>query len=260
MNDSEANDYLLPDFRSSDATSTSPYSTDGDSDKSKFTVKDFAEEDRPQEKAMIHGCSHLSVAELWALVLRSGQPGVPITEITRNMMRSCGNKLHSLQRLPRKQLMLTKGLGTVKALQVEAVFELISRFNKEEIAPRFKIASPDNIYILMKDDIGNIPHEEIWAVFLNRRNEVIEKMRISTGSSTATVFDTKMVIKEALLLNSEAVVLVHNHPSGATFPSGQDDNLTKRFQSACNVMDIRFLDHVIVTHSGFYSYQDSGKL
>ncbi len=259
MNDS-ANDYDLPDGVIDDYATRLPTPPSETGDKSKFTIKDFAEEDRPQEKALAHGCKHLSVAELWALILRSGQPGVPITEITRNMMRSCGNKLHTLQRLSRNQLMLTKGLGTVKALQIEALFELITRFNKENLDPNYRISTPQNIYDLMRHDIGNIGHEEIWAIFLNRRNEVIEKMRISAGSSTATVFDSKMVLKEALLLNSEGIVLVHNHPSGATLPSGQDDNLTSRFKNACSAMDIRFLDHVIVTHCGFYSYQDAGKL
>lgn len=247
----EFNDYALPEgVEPGDAPTV----------KTSFTIKDFDVEDRPQEKAMEHGCARLAVADLWALVLRSGQPGVPITDLTRSLMRSNDNSLHALQRRTRTELMQTKGLGIVKALQIEAVMELINRFNKEEIGPKYKIVSSQSIYDLMKPEIGNLPHEEIWAIFLTRQHEVISKMRVSAGSSVATVFDSKRILKEALLLSSECVAMVHNHPSGTLRPSVQDDSLTRNFKEACKVMDIRLLDHVIVSHLGFYSYQDEGRL
>lgn len=237
-----------------------PLDTDVPPEKTSYTIKDFDVEDRPQEKALEHGCSHLAVADLWALVLRSGQPGMPVTELTRGLMRGNNNSLHSLARRSRKELMQTKGLGVVKALQIEAVFELMKRYNKEEFAQRYQIKTSEDIYRLMLPEIGNLPHEEIWAIFLSRQNVVMDKLRISVGSSSATIFDAKRVLKEALLLMSECVVLCHNHPSGAKYPSPQDDSLTHKFKNACQIMDIRLLDHVIVTLNGYYSYQSEGKL
>lgn len=223
-------------------------------------IKDFNPDDRPQEKALQHGCSILPVADLLALILRNGQPGKPVTEMTRELMRYFDNSLHRLQRASRKDMMLIKGMGTVKSLQIEAILELIVRYNTEKRDSHVIIRKSSDIYEEIRYQIGNLPHEEIWAIYLNRRNEVIYKSRITSGTSTASVFDAKKVIREAILHNAEGVVLCHNHPSGNLIPSPQDDNLTRRFAEACKCMDLRMLDHLIVCDSGFYSYNDRGRL
>jgi DNA repair protein RadC len=108
--------------------------------------------------------------------------------------------------------------------------------------------------------IGNKPHEEIWALMLNRRNQVVKRYQASRGGTNATVFDTKMVLKEAILENASSLILCHNHPSGNINPSPQDDQITQQCKAACQAMDIRMLDHVIVTANGYYSYNDQNKL
>lgn len=226
----------------------------------KYTIKDFNPDDRPQEKALAHGCTTLAVADLLALILRNGQPGKPITELTRELMRAFDNSLHMLQRASRKDMMRIKGLGLVKALQIEALLELITRYNTEQREAHTFIKTSVDIFEEIRYQIGNLAHEEIWAIYLSRRNEVIYKSRITSGTATASVFDAKKVIREAILHNAEGVVLCHNHPSGNLYPSPQDDNLTRRFVEACKCLDLRMLDHLIVCDSGFYSYNDHGKL
>ncbi|MDE6340560.1 MAG: DNA repair protein RadC [Muribaculaceae bacterium] len=224
------------------------------------TVKDLDTEDRPREKALKHGCGVLTTPDLWAIILRTGLVGKPITELCRDLMRECDGKLCNLERLTRQQILKVKGLGTAKVLQIEAVMELIRRYSRETIGARFRVRSANDIFNLMRPEIGNLSHEEIWALFLNRGNEVIHKMRMTQGSAVASVFDVKSILKEALLRDAQGLIMCHNHPSGTLKPSVQDDNITQKMKNGAMAMDIRFLDHVIVAADGFYSYADTGRM
>lgn len=224
------------------------------------TVKEMDADDQPREKAEKFGCGVLSVPELWAIILRTGTPGYPITELCRDLMRANEGSLHKLERRTRKELRQIKGIGTTKSIQVEAVLELIKRYCTEEIPIEEIIRSSSQIYTRMRLKIGNIDHEEIWVILLNRRNQVLKEIRLTSGTSNSSIFDTKNAIKLALLENSEAVILCHNHPSGSLNPSVQDDKLTHDFKDACDLMTIKMLDHVIVTANGYFSYRDSGRL
>lgn len=225
-----------------------------------LTVKDLDPDDRPREKAVKYGCDVLSTPDLWAIILRTGMVGKPITELCRDLMRECDGKLCQLERLTREQILKVKGLGMAKVLQIEAVMELIRRYSRETMGERYQIKSSKEIFKLMRYEIGNLPHEEIWALFLNRRNEVLYKMRITQGSAVASVFDIKKILKEALLRDAQGIAICHNHPSGNLRPSIQDDQITNKMKEGASTMDIRLLDHVIVTSDGFYSYNDEGRL
>lgn len=224
------------------------------------TVKEFDPEDQPRERAEKFGCSVLSVPELWALILRTGTPGNPVTELCRNIMHANDGSLHRLERRTRRELRDIKGIGNTKSIQIEAVMELIKRYCEEDIPKEEAITSSNQIYQRMRHRIGNLDHEEIWMLLLNRRNQVVKSMQMTSGTSTASLFDIKNAIKHALLENAEGIILCHNHPSGNVRPSIQDDNLTKDLNNACRFMKIKLLDHIIVTTEGFYSYCDQGKL
>lgn len=234
-----------------------PFNTDDDPRPP--TIKERDPEDRPMERAISHGCGVLSVSDLWALVLRTGQPGKPITELCREMMKSVGS-LHTLQRRSRKQLMSFKGIGITKAIQIEAVMELVNRFMLETPDTLPIIKESKSIFEYMCPRIGNLPHEEIWVLYLNRRNQVTSKMMVTSGTATSSVFDLKKILKHALLEDAQGVVMCHNHPSGNLLTSPQDDSITRSLKRACDTMELRFLDHVVITASGFYSYRDNGKL
>lgn len=225
-----------------------------------LTVKDFDPDDRPREKAIKYGCQVLSTPDLWAIILRTGLVGKPITELCRDLMRECNGKLCDLERLSREQILKVKGLGTAKALQIEAVMELIRRYSREKVGEKLRIQSSKEIFELMRPEIGNLPHEEVWALYLNQRHEVIYKMKITQGSAVASVFDVKKILKEALLRDAQGLAMCHNHPSGNLNPSVQDDQITRKMSEGAKSMDLRFLDHVIVTAGGYYSYSDVGRL
>ena len=141
----------------------------------------------------------------------------------------------------------------------EAAVELYIRLKaKKEVTPQ--IASSKDVYRQMVGLMTNLSVEECWCVFLNQGSRVIKKQRISKGGLTSTMVDVRVVMKEALLCGAAALALVHNHPSGSTRPSREDDNLTRQVCQSCELMNIRMVDHVIVTDSDFYSYADEGRI
>lgn len=223
-------------------------------------IKDRDAADQPRERALAHGCSSLSTPDLWALVLRTGLPGKPVTELCRDLMRLNGQSLHTLERRSHKELRGIKGIGTTKAIQIEAVMELIRRYNLEEPASNPQIKSSADIYSIMGPKIGNLPHEEMWVLMLNRSNRVVKLQRLTSGGTSNTVFDVKLMLKSALLENAEAIVLCHNHPSGNLNPSAADDSITRLCKQACSTMQISMLDHLIITAKGFFSYADHSRL
>ena len=224
------------------------------------TVKDLPPDEQPREKALKYGIGSLSNAELFAIILRTGTTGYPITEVCRDMMRMNENLILNLERKTRSQLTEMKGIGETKALQIEAVMEIVRRYNREQIGERIQVKASRTVFDIMKPEIANLPYEEMWVLFLNRSNRIISKLRISQGGSTSTVFDVKKVVRNALYAHAESIVLCHNHPSGNIRPSGADDAVTKSCHEACKSMDIKLLDHVILTTDSFYSYNDSSTL
>lgn len=226
------------------------------------TVKDFDPSEQPREKALAHGCKVLSVAELWAIILRVGMQGIPITELCRSLMKEAGGSMRNLERFERERLLAIPGLGPAKVLQVEAVLELIRRFNLEPYNERPQITSSSVIFSLIEPMIGNLDHEEIWCLFLDRQNRMTEMKQFTIGSSVASIFDVKSIVRHAILVKAEGIVMCHNHPSGNNRPSIQDDNITRSLSEACKLLDLRLIDHVIVTahKEKRYSYYDEGRL
>ncbi len=222
------------------------------------TVKELDPDQQPREKAEKYGCGVLSVPELWALILRTGLTGLPITELCRNLMHQNDNSLHRLERRSRQELRSIKGIGNTKSVQVEAVMELIKRYCEEDIPLDEPITGSQQIFDRMKLKIGNLDHEEVWVLLLNRRNQVIKEICLTVGTSVASLFDVRKVIKMALLESAEGVILCHNHPSGGIQPSPQDRQITLELKKGCDFMKLRMLDHVIVTPTRFYSFHDNG--
>lgn len=224
------------------------------------TVKEMDADEQPREKALKYGVGFLSVPELWAIILRIGSKGYPITQLCKDMMKNNEGSLHRLERRTLEELRGIPGVGEMKAIQILSVMELIKRYCQEAIPMDDPIRSSQQIYDRLRHTLGNLDHEEIWMILINRRNCVIKSVMLTSGTSNASVFDIKKAIKIALLENADGIILAHNHPSGNLHPSAQDDNLTRELKEGCKFMSLRLLDHVIVTANGFYSYNDSGRL
>lgn len=215
----------------------------------------------PMEKAEKYGFDVLTTSELLAIVLRTGQPGIPVTMMTAELMKSNDGKLKMLERRSREELMKVTGIGRVKAFQIEAVLEIMRRYNIEKLGEKFIVRKAGDIFQYMHPRAAKLQVENIWILMLNRANAIIECRTVSQGGTSATVFDLKSILRQVLLVPGiESIIMVHNHPSGTLRPSIQDDNITRQLIQGCEYLGIRMLDHVIVTQDSFYSYGDEGRL
>ncbi len=212
-------------------------------------------EQQPREKAMSHGVRALTLPELWALVIGTGTRGHNVVDVCTELMQRNNNNLSALSRRSLKQLSEIKGLGPQKALQIQAVLEIGRRMQQQELPVNPSIRSANDAYDILKPEIGNLDHEEIWVLLLDRANHLIKKYQTTSGSATASIFDLKGIMKKAILENAQAMLIAHNHPSGNLTPSSSDDNITSRCKEACATMEISLLDHIIVTSVGYYSYR-----
>ena len=157
-----------------------------------------------------------------------------------------------------QQLMEFKGIGEAKAISIAAALELGRRRRHEEVVELDKITSSKAVFQIMQPIIGELHHEEFWVLYLNNSNKVLHKAQLSKGGMTGTVVDPRIVFKIALEYNAISIILTHNHPSGKLVPSDQDKELTRRLKLAGQQMHILVLDHIIITETDFYSFNDDG--
>jgi len=228
----------------------------------KLSVKNWSPEDRPREKLLLKGVNTLSNAELLAIILRSGTTKETVVELSQRILQSFGNDLNRLGKVSATQLMSDfKGIGKAKAIGIIAALELGKRRKAEEqLSSRKKIVTSVDIYNYFYPFLCDLPHEEFWALFLNRSNRIIDRFKISQGGISETIVDGKIIYKEAVSQLASYVVLCHNHPSGNHLPSPQDNTVTIRIKKGVELLDMILLDHVILTDGKYYSFADEGKI
>lgn len=226
----------------------------------KLSIRDWPVENRPREKAIEHGVSTLSKAELLAILIGSGNDEESAVELMQRVLASCNDSIAELSRLSYDDLCLFKGIGPAKAISIMAVCELWKRRVSDERSTLARITSPKALYDYFHPILCTSTVEQCYVLLLNNMNRVIDCVKIGSGGFTATVVDIRMVVREALLKRATTIALCHNHPSGCVSPSGEDDRLTANLSEACKVMNIRLLDHIIVTDGDYYSYNNEGRL
>ena len=226
----------------------------------KLTITDWAEEDRPRERLERLGAEALSNAELLAILIGSGTPQVSAVDLMKNVLASCHNNLNTLGKMTIRDLEAFKGIGPAKAITILAACELGKRRAREKAEERTDLGSATAIYNLMHPKMQDLDVEEFHILLMNQHFKLIREVRISHGGITETAVDIRVIMREAILTNATVLAACHNHPSGNTHPSRQDDQLTERIRKACDIMRIYFLDHVIVTDGSYYSYREQGKL
>jgi UPF0758 protein fjoh_0413 len=221
-----------------------------------MTIKNWADTDKPREKMISQGKTALSNAELLAILLGSGSADESAVELSRRILASVNNSLATLGKQSLQQLQAFKGIGQAKAITILAATEMGRRRAAEtpELQPKIEVAH--NVFTLMQPLIGELPHEEFWVLYLNSTNRVIHKARLFSGGITHTTVDVRLLFKTALEQGAIALILVHNHPSGSITPSKEDIELTQRVKTAGDMLDIKLLDHVIVTEKEYLSLLD----
>ncbi len=225
-----------------------------------FPITNWSEDDKPREKLMLKGKSALSDAELIAILIGSGSRNESAVDLSKRILATVENNLNALGKLTLSQLTQFKGIGEAKAISIISAMELGRRRRAEEAVELTKITSSKVVFELMQPLIGELTHEEFWIIFLNNSNKVISKSQLSKGGITGTVVDVRLVFKMAFEMGATALILCHNHPSGSLKPSDEDKKITQKLKRAGESLEIKVLDHLIVTENSYFSFADEGIL
>jgi len=227
----------------------------------KFSVKDWAPEDRPREKLLLTGVNTLTNSELLAIILRSGTINETVVELSQRILKFYENDLDRLGKVSAHQLMSEfKGVGEAKAVAIIAALELGKRRKEENVKSPTRIVCSLDIYNYFYPMLCDLPHEEFWALFLNRSCRVLGRYKVSQGGISQTVVEGKIIYKEAISYLASSVILCHNHPSGNHLPSPQDNVITMQIKKGVELIDMHLLDHVILIGGNYFSYADQGKI
>ena len=224
----------------------------------KLTIAHWSEDDQPREKLRDKGPQALSNAELLAILIGSGTPGTSAVELMQEVLKDCNNNLNTLGKMSIRDLCQYKGVGEAKAITILAACELGKRRQMETAEERPDLGTATRIYNYMHPILQDEDVEEFWLLLMNQNHRLIKKMRIARGGISEVLVDIRILMKEAILANATIMAVCHNHPSGSLRPSQMDNGLTTTLARACQLMHIRFLDHVIITDGAYYSYHEQG--
>ncbi len=227
---------------------------------SRLTIANWAEDDQPREKLRDKGAQALSNAELLAILIGSGSPGVSAVELMQQVLNDCKNNLNTMGKMSIRQLMDYKGIGEAKAITILAACELGKRRQEQNPLERPDLGTATRIYNYMRPKMQDLDTEEFWVLLLNQNYRLIKDIRISHGGISEVSVDVRIIMREAVLANATVLAVCHNHPSGSISPSRQDDQITQTIHRACDTMRLHFLDHLIITDGQYFSYHESGKV
>ncbi|MFH6602271.1 DNA repair protein RadC [Maribacter algicola] len=225
-----------------------------------FSIKHWSDDDKPREKLVRKGKSVLSDAELIAILIGSGSRNESAVELSKRILASVDNNLNELGKLSIRQLMQFKGIGEAKAVTIAAALEIGRRRRGEGESKIAKISGSRDAFELLRPIIGELPHEEFWIVYLNNANKILQTNQLSKGGLTGTLVDVRIVMRQALELGAVGLILAHNHPSGTLKPSIEDKRVTEKLRSAAAALDIKVLDHLIITQKDYFSFADNTML
>lgn len=228
---------------------------------SKFSIKDWAEDDQPRKKLLLKGAHTLSNAELLAILINNGTRNQSALDVAKNILQNVTNDLQKLGGMSVKELVKQKikGLGEAKAIGIAAALELGIRRNAS-VSKKDLVTKSGDIANYLRATLEHRKQEVFAVVFLNRGNKVTHLEIISEGGLTGTVADPRVILKKALENDATSLVLCHNHPSGNLRPSKADEILTQKIKQAAAFLDISIMDHIIVSNEGYFSFADEGML
>src|SRR5687767_12774577 len=226
----------------------------------KYSIKQWAKEERPREKLLLNGAENLSNSELLAILIHNGSRDKTAVDLAREVLKLGKDNLAELGKLSVRDLMKLKGIGEAKAITVTAALELGRCRHSAAILDKKIVTSSNDIAEFLQIKLKDYRHEVFAVLFLNKANKINHFEIISEGGITGTVADPKLILKKALEENAVHLILCHNHPSGSLRPSRADEQLTVKIKEAARLLDISVLDHIIVSDAGYYSFADEGLL
>lgn len=224
------------------------------------SIKNWATDDRPREKLLVKGASALSNSELIAILLNNGSKNKSAVELAKDILKLGQDNLNELGKLTFKDLKKIKGIGEAKSVTIVAALELGRRRQAAASLEKPVVRSSREIAEYLQALIQDYNYEVFAVIFLNRANKINHFEIISRGGITGTVADPRVILRKALEEEATSIILCHNHPSGNLKPSFADEELTRKIKEAASYMDIKVIDHIIVSEDGYYSFADEGIL
>ncbi|MEK4714460.1 MULTISPECIES: DNA repair protein RadC [Sporosarcina] len=220
-------------------------------------IRDVHIADRPRERLIRQGAESLSNQELIAILLRTGTKQESVL-VLANRILSSFDKIQDLKDATIEELMLVKGVGKAKAVQILAAAEIGKRMYRKHSEGRYTIRSPEDAAAYLMTDMASLNQEHFVVLFLNVKNEVLHKQTIFIGSLNSSIVHPREIFREAVKRSAASIVVAHNHPSGNPSPSPEDIEVTKRLIEAGSIMGIEVLDHVIIGDHQFLSLKEKG--
>ncbi|WP_138430877.1 RadC family protein [Fodinibius saliphilus] len=221
------------------------------------TVKEMGPDEQPREKLMNYGGESLSDAELLAILLRTGSRKMNVIQMAQALL----DHFEGLRYLARKDwqdLKVIPGMGKVKSLTLEAVFELSKRIQVASLGKQIQITSPEDAVAYFGPKLRDLTKEVFMVAFLNNAKIVVGYKKVSSGGSTATIVDPAEVMRQAVMNEANSILLLHNHPSGNNKASKADIQLTKRISKSGKLLGIPVDDHIIIAGDGYTSFRAQG--
>ena len=228
--------------------------------KASTSIKNWAVDDRPREKLLSKGAAALSDSELLAILINNDQKERSAVEIAKEILRLGNNNLNELGKLSLKDFQRIKGIGEAKAITIASALEFGRRRQATSALEKTVIRMSSDIAEYMRAIIKDFTYEVFGVMYLNKANKINHFEIVSKGGITGTVADPRIILKRALEQDATSIVLCHNHPSGNLKPSRADEELTNKIKEAARYLDIRVMDHIIVSDEGYFSFADEGIL
>lgn len=222
-------------------------------------LKDLPEELLPRERLFQFGSDALSNREILAILLRTGLKGENVLDFAERLLTEAGG-LSGLARLTVHELTQLRGMGNAKAAELKAAIELGRRSVSSDPMVRPIINSPQDIAHLVMEEMRYLDREHFRVVSLSTKNHVLGISSISVGSLNSSLVHPRECFKEAIRRNSNAIILLHNHPSGDPTPSREDIDVTRRLSDGGQILGIEVLDHVIIGDNRYISLKERGIL
>lgn len=226
--------------------------------KSSTSIKNWAIDDRPREKLLAKGRESLSDSELLAILISTGNKNKSAVDLAKDVMALGKNNLNELGKITLKDLMSIKGIGEAKAVTLAAALELGRRRHASDFLNKTYVKSSSNLAEFLKTKLKDYPYEVFAVVFMNKSNKINHFEILSKGGMTSTTVDPRLIFKKAFEVQATSIVLCHNHPSGSLKPSRHDEELTFKLKEASKYLDIKVIDHIIVSEEGYFSFSDEG--
>lgn len=211
-----------------------------------------------REKLVTRGAQALTDAELLSVLLQKGEAGGSALELSEELLAAYDGDLTAIALEEVVRLRSVARLGVTRAALVSAALELGRRCRVAESRVKDTIMTDQDVIDIFQPQLGMLPHEEFWVVYLNASNRILDRVRVSQGGVTGTIVDYKLIVKRAVERLAQGILLVHNHPSGNPLPSGADNEITERVVRAAALFDMTVDDHVIITAGDCYSFRNHG--